>query len=291
MADAEEGSPFATRTLLEQALARHRFYHIMEVAPGLSTPGDPRQVPPQRLVLGVLDGVSFVGKRVLDVGCRDGLFSFEAERRGAREVIGIDNDLSRAATEVLIPHFRSRVRMVEMNLLDLRPQTFGRFDVVVFAGVLYHMRYPFQALRIVRDVLEDGGRLVLETAVLDGFEAYPLLYCPVNDTGPFEATSPTFFNERGLSDTLSSMGFSVGPFRSLWPRTPGWRFLLRYLLRRRLRGKWRRERPDPLPINRLAALCEAVAPGAPPFLDRYWHGTHRYHSRVEEGLDLEPPRR
>jgi len=279
----DAGSPFATRTLLEEALARHSFYHIMEVAPGLSTPGDPQQVPPQRLLLRVLDGVSFEGKRVLDVGCRDGLFCFEAERRGAREVIGIDNDLSRAATEVLIPHFRSRVRMVEMNLLDLRPETFGRFDVVIFAGVLYHMRYPFWALRIVRDVMADGGRLVLETAVLDGFEAYPLLYCPVNDEGPFEATSPTFFNRRALADTLTSMGLAVRSLESLWPRTPGWRFLLRYLLRRRLRGQRPRGRPEPLPVNRVVALCEAAASGPPSFLDHYWHGTHRFHSRVEGG--------
>jgi hypothetical protein len=68
---------------------------------------------------------------------------------------------------------------------------------------------------------------------------------------------------------------------SLWPRTPGWRFLLRYLLRRRLRGRRPRGRPEPLPVNRVVALCEAVASGPPSFLDRYWHGTHRFHSRIE----------
>jgi tRNA (mo5U34)-methyltransferase len=41
------------------------------------------------------------GKRVIDIGCRDGMFSFEAERMGAAEVTGIDNDLSTAAVEFL----------------------------------------------------------------------------------------------------------------------------------------------------------------------------------------------
>jgi SAM-dependent methyltransferase len=265
--------------MLEAALARHRFYHVIEVAPGLATEGDPQQLPPQGLVLRAFDLVSFTGKRVLDVGCRDGLFCFEAERRGAAEVIGIDNDLSRGATEVLIPHLGSRVRMVELNLLDLRPETFGRFDVVVLAGVLYHMRYPFRALQVLREVLAEGGQLVLETAILDGFEAYPLLYCPVNDEGPFEATSPAFFNRKGLTDTLVSLGFSVRMLESLWPRTPAWRFHLRYLLQRRLLGRRRRPgRPDPLPANRVSALCTAAPRDPASFVDHYWQATHRYHT-------------
>ena len=76
------------------------------------------------------------GKRVLDVGCRDGLYSFMAERRGAADVIGIDNDLSKAAVEVLIPYFGSAVRMHEMNLYELTAARFGTFDVLIFADVL-----------------------------------------------------------------------------------------------------------------------------------------------------------
>jgi 2-polyprenyl-3-methyl-5-hydroxy-6-metoxy-1,4-benzoquinol methylase len=89
-------------------------------------------VPGQQKTLRALKKIDFAGKRVLDVGCRDGLFSFEAERRGAAEVIGFDNDLSAGAIELLIPYFGSKVRMERMNLLDLKPDTFGTFDVVIF---------------------------------------------------------------------------------------------------------------------------------------------------------------
>ena len=65
---------------------------------------------------------------MLDIGCRDGLFAFEAESMGASEVIGIDNDLSKAAVEFLIPFLKSKVTMYEMNLYDLKPETFGLFD-------------------------------------------------------------------------------------------------------------------------------------------------------------------
>ena len=62
------------------------------------------------------------GKRVLDIGCRDGIYSFEAEKMGAKEVIGIDNDISKPALEFLIPYFNSKVKMFEMNLFDLKEE-------------------------------------------------------------------------------------------------------------------------------------------------------------------------
>lgn len=90
-----------------------------------------------------INDVDFSHKKVLDIGCRDGLFSFEAERRGAKEIIGIDNDISLGAKEFLIPYFNSKMQMHELNVYDLSPEIFGKFDVILCFGVLYHLRYPF----------------------------------------------------------------------------------------------------------------------------------------------------
>lgn len=83
---------------------------------------------PNRLILSlqerVLKALSLIdcrGKEVRDIARRDGLVWFEAEKLGAREVIGIDSGLSVGAVEVLIPHFQSSVKLHEMNLPDLRP--------------------------------------------------------------------------------------------------------------------------------------------------------------------------
>src|SRR5262245_32260291 len=127
---------------IREQMARYKFYHIIQVTPNISTPGYLGLRKTQLPVLAALAGLDLRRKRVLDVGCRDGLFSFTAEHFGAREVIGIDNDVSRGAVEFLIPFFRSSVKMHEMNLYDLTPDHFGKFDVIVFAGVLYHLRYP-----------------------------------------------------------------------------------------------------------------------------------------------------
>lgn len=191
------------------------FYHTIPLTPTLSTPGWPTIVPLTNMVSRHLRTIDLKGKRVLDIGCRDGLFSFEAEKLGAREVIGIDNDLSPGVPEFLIRHFRSRVRIEAFNLFDLVPGSFGLFDVVIFPGVLYHLRYPFWALKLVRDVLVDDGTLVLETAVLCDDNRHALLYCPVGAESPYEATSCTFFNRKGLVDTLGSVGFHVDRFEHL----------------------------------------------------------------------------
>jgi tRNA (mo5U34)-methyltransferase len=107
---------------------------------------------------------SLIGKRVLDVGCAEGFFSFECERRGAAEVVAIDSfpdsvrrfNICRAALS-------SRATAYLSNVYDLNPRTFGTFDLVLFYGVLYHLRHPLLALERLLSVCT--GTLLLQTAV------------------------------------------------------------------------------------------------------------------------------
>ena len=104
------------------------------------------------------------GKRVLDIGCAEGYFSFEAERRGASEVVAVDSfpdsvrrfNLCRAA-------LGSKATAYLCNVYDLKPETFGTFDLVLFYGVLYHLRNPLQALMAIRKVCT--GTMLLQTAI------------------------------------------------------------------------------------------------------------------------------
>jgi 2-polyprenyl-3-methyl-5-hydroxy-6-metoxy-1,4-benzoquinol methylase len=194
---------------IRQTVSRYKFYHIIQLTDNISTPGNAIYVPAQNLCMAHLKSLDLKGKRVLDIGCRDGLFSFAAESMGAEEIIGIDNDLSKPATEFLIPYFKSKVKMVQMNLYDLKPDSFGLFDVVIFPGVLYHLRYPFWGLKAIRDVLKVGGHLLIETAIWKGEHNNAMLFCPVGKESPYESSSCTFFNEKGLADTLISMGLET----------------------------------------------------------------------------------
>jgi 2-polyprenyl-3-methyl-5-hydroxy-6-metoxy-1,4-benzoquinol methylase len=194
-----------TNEELRAKVHSYKYYHVIKVTDTISTPGEAVHVPAQMVVMDYLRELDLKGRRVLDIGCRDGLFSFAAESLGAAEVIGIDNDISKAAVEFLIPYFQSRVQMREMNLYDLTPANVGMFDAIVFPGVLYHLRYPFWSMKIIRDVLKPGGDLLVETMIWDGMNRESMLYCPA-DTAT-DLTTCTLFNEKGLVDSMQSMGF------------------------------------------------------------------------------------
>jgi tRNA (mo5U34)-methyltransferase len=207
---------------IKSELARYAWYHEIEVADQIVTPGLAEFQGLWKYISEKLRSLDFTGKEVLDISCRDGLFSFQAERSGAKRVVGIDNDLSRGAVEFLIPHFKSQVTMAEMNLYDLKEETFGQFDIVMMFGLLYHLRYPFNGLRSAAKVVKPGGLLAIESAMYCGVpQDLPMLYCPWQEDNPYEPTSTTFFNQKGLVTTLESMGCTLESADLLEGGNPG----------------------------------------------------------------------
>jgi len=90
------------------------------------------------------------GLSVLDVGCNGGFYSIEMKRRGADRVLGIDHDDSylnqaRFAAEVL----SLEISFERMSVYEI-PKLRETFDVVLFMGVFYHLRYPLLALDLLR---------------------------------------------------------------------------------------------------------------------------------------------
>jgi tRNA (mo5U34)-methyltransferase len=105
------------------------------------------------------------GAQALDIGCNAGFYSFELARRGAR-VLGIDHDehyLAQARWARDRLGLTDRVDLRRMGVYELA-RTAEEFDVVLFMGVLYHLRYPLLALDIVAQ--RARGRLVLQTLTL-----------------------------------------------------------------------------------------------------------------------------
>ena len=198
-----------TNAELTARLPNYRWYHTIQLTPEVATPGVKDFAKHAAPVLKLMQQVDFAGKRVMDIGARDGLFSFEAERLGASDVLGVDNCLSLGAVELLIPFFRSKVRMVEMGLYDLNVAEHGQFDVVLFPGVLYHLRFPFSALKTLSDLMPDGGRMIIETGIFADENKRALLFCPVGEESPYEPSSVTFYNRKGLRDTLETFGLRV----------------------------------------------------------------------------------
>jgi tRNA (mo5U34)-methyltransferase len=148
----------------QRLIAAHpHWYHQIEVAPGVVTPG----VNDSQMVLAALQLPERLdGMRVLDIGARDGFFSFECERRGAAEVVAIDY---LTPEETGFPIARqlvgAQVEMRQANVYDLNPEEFGTFDLTLFLGVLYHLRDPMLALDRIASV--SRGRVIVETQMID----------------------------------------------------------------------------------------------------------------------------
>lgn len=90
------------------------------------------------------------GKRVLDIGCNAGFYAIEMKRRGAAHVLGIDEDPSYLAQARLAAEMSGLdIAFRQMSVYDVA--TIGeRFDLVLFMGVLYHLRHPLLALDLIR---------------------------------------------------------------------------------------------------------------------------------------------
>jgi SAM-dependent methyltransferase len=107
------------------------------------------------------------------IGCNAGFYAFELAARGA-EVLAIDLDehylrQARWAAGSLDPHGRVRFERMQVYELDVLAE---RFDVILFLGVLYHLRYPLLALDLVAERL--AGTLVVQTLTMpDGGVADP----------------------------------------------------------------------------------------------------------------------
>jgi tRNA (mo5U34)-methyltransferase len=148
--------------------AYERWYHRIELSPGIFTPG----INDSQRVLELLElPADLHGKRVLDIGTRDGFFAFECERRGA-DVVAVDY-VPAASTGfgIAAKLIGSNVRYVRENISKMDPERFGHFDVVLMLGLLYHLRDPLSALDTVRDLATDV--LFLETHVCDDYFVLP----------------------------------------------------------------------------------------------------------------------
>jgi len=106
------------------------------------------------------------GKTVLDIGTTNGGAAFEAERRGARSVVATDIvPASWFGFDQIRDFLGSDVEFAQLSVYELGSVLVERFDIVIFWGVLYHLRHPLLAIDNVREVTRE--LLLLETAVAD----------------------------------------------------------------------------------------------------------------------------
>lgn len=215
-------------SLQEQIASNPAWYHSIELAPGVVTPG---RVDLRELAAKVLPA-SMQGERALDVGTFDGFWAFEHERRGA-EVVAIDVDrvdaadwppihrekLVQAAKDFDIELGRgfriasealgSSVRRVTTSVHDVTPEAIGGpVDRAFIGALLIHLRDPVGALEAVRRTLEPGGKLL----VVEPFDLRLTVRHPRKAVALFDVLPSQFNwwypNLRTLRGWLEASGFA-----------------------------------------------------------------------------------
>jgi tRNA (mo5U34)-methyltransferase len=123
------------------------------------------------------------GKSVLDIGCNGGFYSIEMKKRGAARVLGIDFDEDYLAQA----RFAAEVTGHEIEFAKLSVYDVGslgeKFDLVVFMGVLYHLRHPLLALDLIHEHV--AGDLMLFQSMQRGSAVIE----PVPENAPFTETA------------------------------------------------------------------------------------------------------
>lgn len=192
---------------IAKKIGDHNWYHRIELAPGVITPGVELFDRICSFIKEHVDPLDYAGKTVLDVGARDLLHSLRAKAKGASKVVAIDNDISAGARDLVLPVL-DQERVIEQRHQNLYAVSGEQFDVVQFFGVLYHLRYPFNGLKRMVDATKIGGLLLIEGGVLvqPQLEGSEILYCPSPENSPYDPSSVTFFNAKALDSALNSMG-------------------------------------------------------------------------------------
>ena len=187
------------KTIGQRILDVKYWYHKIELPGDIITPG---WSPMDATKYGVPDDLT--GKRILDIGAWDGYWTWEALKRGASEVVAIDDfsddlgnhkevkrngwytfDLCREAlgytTEIHGRDNNEKLRIIgwkndkkqvvirkEMSVYDI--EKLGHFDIVFFFGMIYHMKHPLMALEKISEICD--GEIYIESAVVDDYSPY-----------------------------------------------------------------------------------------------------------------------
>lgn len=164
MKDSHTSSQIPPENFSATDFFKDEYWHQRwEVFPGIFTPG---HNPVSELCEYIQLPTDLTGKRVLDIGAWNGCFSFECERRGASEVVAYSLENPDETGFNKLKHLlNSKVTYVQGSVYTLSPETLGTFDLVLFLGVLYHLRYPLLAIDRLR--LVSKGTVLIETHIVN----------------------------------------------------------------------------------------------------------------------------
>jgi tRNA (mo5U34)-methyltransferase len=207
---------------LQAEIERLPWFHQIDFGNGVLTPGQIRISKIRRMSRMLFDGLDLKGRTLLDIGCWDGAYSIEAERRGA-VVTASDHYVwheipeRRRAFDLAITRLAPTINVLDIPVEELTLDRVGRFDIVLFLGVLYHLRDPLTALERVAQLA--GDTLILETRMTLRHSRKPMMQFHPGKTLGNDPTNWWTPNRPCVEAMLRDIGF-----RQIRFTQPDWRW-------------------------------------------------------------------
>ncbi len=149
---------------LQRQVGLVTWFHSIDLGHGVITPGHKSPSSLKALAEAFFGSLAVRGRTLIDVGAWDGFYSFEAKRRGAARVVASDNFVWQRYGRGGFDLARRQLGEIEFNeidLPDLTPERVGVFDIVLFAGVFYHLLDGPKLLKQIATLAAD--LLIVET--------------------------------------------------------------------------------------------------------------------------------
>ncbi len=209
----------ASRSELRAIAEKSKWFHAIDFGDFASSGRFPKGEPQNITLFGAMDllgSIDLKGCRVLDIGSADGLASFGMKELGAREVVSIDS--------YDVPTYRIARKLLNVET-DYRPNVqikdavselgWKQFDVILCAGVIYHMLNPMSAFIECRKLLKDNGLLIMESPV--GAKLKDPVLALNTELDDFMPEPSTYWipSKSAMTGMMKLMGFDVCATRYL----------------------------------------------------------------------------
>ena len=157
--------------------------------------------------------ISNIGKdkKVLDVGCSEGLLSKRMNQNNCT-IVGIELDTEAA---LKAESFCEEVIIGDVESVTLKPEYLNYFDVIVFADILEHLKDPLDVLKTFKNYLKDDGYIIISVPNIANWRIRLQLLLgnfEYNEYGILDSGHLRFFNKKGALKLVNDAGFEITEF-------------------------------------------------------------------------------
>jgi tRNA (mo5U34)-methyltransferase len=197
---------------LHERVADSFWWHSINLGGGIVTPGHKTRYEISREAEAIFAPLSLRGRSVVDIGAWNGGFTVEAKRRGAARLLAIDHYTwthpafrGKQTFDLVMSRLGIEVGTKLIDIEKANPADLGRWQVVLFLGVFYHLFNPISALQLLAEVTEEV--LVVETHLdLEDVARPAMVFYPDRELGG-DSTNWWAPNRAAMEALLRAVGF------------------------------------------------------------------------------------